>query len=63
MTLTELHIEWDNLSKSRRETAIRSLFDELQRDPEQYEDFIYDILSQAVDLETDDYFGTEGLKV
>lgn len=63
MMLQQFLDEYENLSDDRKKTGLKRLFDELVRDPEQYEGFIFDILTQAVECEADDYFGTEGLDV
>lgn len=55
--------EYDNLSEERKKAGLKRLFDEIMRDPTQYEDFIDDVLRSAADAEANDYFGTEGLDV
>lgn len=63
MMLHQFLDELGNLSEERHKEGFKKLFDELLRNPDQYEGFLFDILSQAVELESDDYFGTEGLDV
>ena len=63
MTINEFYEEYENLTPERKRLALDRLFNEVLRDMEQYEDFIYSVLLEASTLEQDDYFGTEGLDV
>jgi hypothetical protein len=63
MNLEDFKQEYWNLSVERRNAGLRALLNELARDPERYENFLYDIMVDAENLEGDDYFGTEGLNV
>lgn len=63
MMLYKFHEEYENLSDDRKKAGLKSLFDELLRDPGMYEDLIDDILRSAIAVEEDDGFGTEGLDV
>lgn len=55
--------EWENLGASRRLEVLTNLFKDIcfQGDSESEE--IYNLLTHYAELEADDYFGTEGLKV
>lgn len=63
MVIQEFLNEFDGLTEERRKQGLEAFFNELLRDPDQYIDFILDILEDAGYLEQDDYFGTEGLDI
>lgn len=63
MMLYEFEEEYHNLSRTRKQEGLEVLFTELHDNVDRHQDFIKAILSDAVDLEADDYFGTEGFNV
>lgn len=63
MMLYEFAEEYHNLSRTRKQEGLEVLFTELHDNVDRYQDFIEEILSDAVLLEADDYFGTEGFNV
>lgn len=63
MDLRTFYEEYDNLSEERKIAGLKAFFDEILRDVDQYDDFIQDMLDDAVDLEQDDYWGTEGANI
>lgn len=63
MTLEDLIDNWDDIPYDRKVNALQIVVDFLKAPYQKDEDLIYDMLSPLVELEIDDYFGTEGLKV
>lgn len=63
MTINEAYDEWENLGGSRKFEILTNLCRYIcfEGDPES--DTVYDFLYHFCDLEAEDYFGTEGLKV
>lgn len=60
MDISSFYDEWDDLSKERKRRFLTKLFSVFIDDPNEHEKVIWDILSDLIDLEADDYFGTEG---
>lgn len=63
MNLQTFREEYYDITPERRHDGLKKLLAELARDPDRYENFLYDIMCDAENLEGDDYFGTEGLDV
>lgn len=63
MNIQEFLSEYSDLTEERQIRGMTDFLNELLRDPEQYEDFILEMLDIASNLEQDDYFGTEGMDI
>jgi hypothetical protein len=63
MVLYDFAYERSSMSIDRQKKALKTLFDEILRDIEFHEGLIDSILQEAVECESNDMFGTEGLDV
>ncbi|AXP07736.1 hypothetical protein SmphiM6_45 [Sinorhizobium phage phiM6] len=60
-TFSEL---WDDLSESRRKEGLQKIFSHMIENIDTFDNVFYmEILPILIDLESDDFFGTEGADI
>lgn len=63
MNLRTATEEWGDLSDARKLVVLNNLFKQVARLADLESDTIYNMLQEYVEMEDEDYFGTEGLDV
>ena len=63
MTLSDIYEEWDGMTTERKYNAWLKFVEYVNSHFDDCETIVYETLTEASELEQDDFFGTEGLKV
>lgn len=63
MMLYDFAYERSSMTRERQEEGLKTLFDAILKDIDHFEGLIETILEAAVEDESNDMFGTEGLDV
>lgn len=63
MTLNDLYDDWDDISYDKKIRALEEVVTYLEGFLQKDDALVKEMLLPCVELESEDYFGTEGLKI